>query len=184
MHWDLVLFNAIHRFWGVSRFWDALGVFCADTLTYFLAIGGFVFVFRIVHSGRQRLFVAGEMLLAFLIARGILASIISYLVQRLRPFAALDFTPPFLPLTSGSFPSGHMSGLFAVAFVIFAFDGRWGLVFMALSLVVGLARIFTGLHWPSDILAGLFLGIASGYLVHMTLSPSRQALMDLSSAKR
>jgi undecaprenyl-diphosphatase len=134
------------------------------------------FVFRVAHSGRSRLMLAAEMILAFILARGIMTSTISALVGRSRPFEALGFTPPFMPITSGAFPSGHMAGLFAVAFVMITFDTRWGLAYFALSLLVGLARIFTGVHWPSDILGGIAVGLLGGWAVHLLVMPAREAL--------
>ena len=173
MQLDLALFNAIHRFWGTNRVLDALGIFLANTMTYLMVVGMLVFVFQATHSNRERIFVAAEMLLAFVVSRGILTTIIQYFVDRSRPFATLGFTPPFMPMTSGAMPSGHTTALFSIAFVMFTVDARWGAVYLVLSLLVGLGRVFVGVHWPLDVLVGILVGLASGFLVYKLLSPQR-----------
>jgi undecaprenyl-diphosphatase len=66
---------------------------------------------------------------------------------------------------SGSFPSGHIAFLFALAIAVYFFNKKWGLVFFILSLLVGLARIFVGIHYPLDILGGIVIGIVSAIVV-------------------
>lgn len=171
---DLALFNAIHRFWGTSRVLDALGVFLANILTYLMVAGMVVFILFAAHSNRERIFVAAEMLLAFILSRGIVTTIVQYFAHRARPFETLGFTPPFFPVTDGAMPSGHTSALFSIAFVMLTMDARWGIVYLILSLLVGLGRVFVGVHWPSDILVGILVGLGSGFLVHRLLLPQRQ----------
>lgn len=180
---DLALFNAIHRFWGQSRVLDAIGNFFANILTYLMVVGMLVFVLYAAHSNRERIFMAAEMFLAFIISRGIVTSAIQYFAGRSRPFETLGFTPPFFPITDGSMPSGHTSALFSISFIMFSFDPRWGAVYLALSLLVGLGRVFVGVHWPSDILVGILVGLGSGFLVHKLAFSERQAIFGESSSE-
>lgn len=59
-----------------------------------------------------------------------------------------------------SFPSGHASRAFAVAaFVGIRFRWRLGGAAIVFATFVGISRIYLGVHWPSDVLAGALLGI-------------------------
>lgn len=60
-----------------------------------------------------------------------------------------------------SFPSDHAAFFGAVAVGIFLADRRWGLFAFAWTIIVAdLPRVYAGLHYPSDIIAGLVLGVA------------------------
>lgn len=64
-----------------------------------------------------------------------------------------------------SFPSDHASGSFAFAIGLFYArrrDGWWSLL---LAAAISLSRVFVGLHWPTDVLAGAVVGTFSGLLV-------------------
>jgi undecaprenyl-diphosphatase len=71
-----------------------------------------------------------------------------------------------LPESTFSFPSGHAMQSMAVgaALVILLWETRWRYVALLLSasfvLAVGLSRIYLGVHYPSDILAGWAASVA------------------------
>lgn len=64
-----------------------------------------------------------------------------------------------------AFPSDHAAGSFAFAVGLFYGArkmGIWGLVF---AVAVSIARVFVGLHWPTDVIAGAVIGVVSGLVV-------------------
>lgn len=180
MHFDLTLFTLLHQFAGRSRLLDGAGFFAADTLTYLLVAGLAAFALS-VPGARRKAFAAAEMLFAFLIARGLAATLIQYFFFRERPFNALHFTPLLQPNTLAAFPSGHMAGLFAVSFVLYKFDRRWGWLYFILSFLVGAGRVFAGVHWPSDILGGILVGLAGGWSADRLVRKERQELFPRGS---
>jgi undecaprenyl-diphosphatase len=101
-------------------------------------------------------------------------SVLKHLFHRARP-VAVDLFLFWMPMHNlfadqYSFPSGHTSLSFAAAFVIFYKFRDWrGWSALGLALVVGLARIYEGMHWPTDVLAGILIGlIASALAIPMS----------------
>ena len=67
--------------------------------------------------------------------------------------------------TGFSFPSGHATFFMALAFSIYFLHKKIGYWFMLAALLIGMARIAAGVHYPVDILAGFGLGALVAYLV-------------------
>jgi undecaprenyl-diphosphatase len=62
---------------------------------------------------------------------------------------------------SGSMPSAHAANWFALTMVLFLFYRRSLWFMLPLALTVSFSRIYNGVHYPSDVLAGMILG--AGY---------------------
>ena len=60
-----------------------------------------------------------------------------------------------------SFPSGHAATSFAAAAILTAARPRYGPVWFLLALAIGFSRVYVGVHYPLDIVAGALLGIAT-----------------------
>jgi undecaprenyl-diphosphatase len=64
-----------------------------------------------------------------------------------------------------SFPSGHTTFLFTQAYIISHHYPRTTVPVFAFAGVVGLSRIYLQKHYPSDVIAGVALGLLTGFVV-------------------
>ncbi len=67
-------------------------------------------------------------------------------------------------LKGRSFPSAHAANNMAIATVLILFYPRRGWLYLPIALLISYARIYTGSHWPLDVVAGIFLGIGCGWM--------------------
>ena len=67
--------------------------------------------------------------------------------------------------SSFSFPSSHATNIFAAGALLSYTYRRWTAVFLAIASGVAYSRVYIGVHYPSDILAGALLGVGYGLLV-------------------
>jgi undecaprenyl-diphosphatase len=168
----LVIFSLTRR-WEIL---DALGVFLAEFGVWilFLVVAGLV-IYQIKKARQRRgslLEAAVRPLLSiFLIvfSAWFLAEVLKEIFISLRPELALGIAPLTDGKLTGGLPSGHTTAMFALLTSFWIWLRRQrpsgtmsailGLLF-AFALVSALARIFIGIHFPSDILAGVILGVA------------------------
>lgn len=105
--------------------------------------------------------------MAAVITRFALTALIRWLWFRPRPFVALNFIPLIdQSPKEASFPSGHASFFFALSTIVYFYNKKAGILFYIASFFIVIGRIFVGIHWPLDILAGAILGILMGWLLN------------------
>lgn len=100
------------------------------------------------------------------------AEVLKEVALRPRPFAILPDARLLIPEPrSFAFPSGHSASSFAAASgaVLAARKllGRvppWGWSMLALAVAISYSRVYVGVHWPTDVAAGILFGVLSGWL--------------------
>lgn len=106
--------------------------------------------------------VLGALALSTLLGEGILKNII----QRPRPYT--DF-PSILLLvdqsSTYSFPSGHTITSFAAAYVLSRYLKKFAPLIWLLAMIIAFSRLYLFLHYPSDIVAGIILGLLCGKII-------------------
>ncbi len=84
--------------------------------------------------------------------------------KRHRPAQSIkDFRSAIIPSDQFSFPSGHTSAAFMVAALLGYFFPAWQIGFYLWALLIGFSRVVLGVHFPTDTLMGMLLGIACAF---------------------
>ena len=91
--------------------------------------------------------------------------VMKQLFPRKRPYLKIESTKiPTNPLQDHSFPSGHTTAIFSVVTPYILSIPQLAFVLIPIGACVGISRIYLGLHYPSDILAGGMLGTITGVI--------------------
>ncbi len=158
------LFFYLNNLAGKFACFDSIVIFIAQYLAYWLVAAFFALV--ILEKDKKKKF---KMLifsiLSIFLSRIVITEIIRYFYFVSRPFVNNNVFQLIFHETSGSFPSGHAAFFFALAMAVYFFKKKWSIVFFAGAILIGLARIIAGVHWPLDILGGAVIGVISFVLV-------------------
>lgn len=114
----------------------------------------------------------GFVMIIALILNGIICNIIlKPMLARIRPF---DVNTAIKLLINKprdfSFPSGHTSASFTAASVLFFRKSKLFVPSLVLAFLISFSRLYLYVHYPSDVLAGLVLGVLCGYIGHRAVA--------------
>ena len=155
------VFKNINHFAGKSKFLDGFAIFCAKYLLYLMLV--FLFCVAVVLRSRGLFFYP---LVSGLSAAFIINTIIYTFYKKHRP-AELKSTKILIGVPENpSFPSRHSAVVFGVSFYLFFYSPQLAIIFIICSCFVGMARVFCGVHWFTDILGGIVSGLLSAIIVY------------------
>ena len=156
------IFRFINNFAGQWPWLDAMALFCAEYLMYVLLLVVVAYTISNYWRWRDLAIVA---IGSALVARLVVAQSIKILYDHPRPYWVLENVNLFLAKeTESSFPSGHVIFVFALAAGVYLYNKNAGRWFLSAAMLVGVARVFVGVHWPYDIIAGAVLGVSTAYV--------------------
>lgn len=92
--------------------------------------------------------------------------IIKPIVGRMRPYDTIENFSAIVPLFSDkSFPSGHTAAAFVVAVIVCKMlPKRYGILALILACLIGISRLYVGVHYPTDVLCAAIIGTVMGLL--------------------
>ena len=93
-------------------------------------------------------------------------SLIKPLVGRVRPCNVLENVHLLINCTNSfSFPSSHAINMFAGTMLLSFIYRKWSVILLTIATVVAYSRVYVGVHYPLDVLAGMVLGILCALVV-------------------
>lgn len=126
------------------------------------------FTLALIAFGDEKVRKAGiELAVTLILSQGITYTL-KILLGRERPYNVLkDINTYNIILKDYSFPSGHTSASFSIATIIAFNLSRLAILALLGALIVGISRVYLAVHYPTDVLAGMVIGIGSAILIHL-----------------
>lgn len=157
---DLQLFYLINLYYHPIFLDDLVANF---TMAGILPFWGLLCVLLFVFGGEKGKKAVILTLIALMIGFA-LTEILKYMIDRPRPYHEVKAI--MVTTESGSsFPSGHSTIAFA-ACTLLGLEYGYLYLFIAFASLIALSRIYLGVHYPSDVVAGALLGIFIAFLVY------------------
>lgn len=158
---DFSILNGIQNYLKCG-FLDGFTVFLSYLTTsgiIWIALGVLLLFFRKTRT-------AGIVLLAAL-AVGFLTGdvLLKHIAARPRPFTVTDFTLLIKAPSGSSFPSTHSCLAAAATTVLLVKKRTLGFVALALTVCIAFSRLYLYVHFPTDVLCGLLLGVLCALLM-------------------
>ncbi len=155
------VFKNINRLAGRSKLLDIFEIFCARQLIYLMVSG--LFISAIFFHSRG---LFAYSLLSGLCAAFVFGKIVQFFYKEQRP-AEFKGTNVLISVPKNlSFPSRHASLAFGISFHLFFYSFPLAIIFIICSCLVGIARVFCGVHWFRDIIGGVVAGLLSSFVVY------------------
>ena len=182
---DIAVLNFLNGVIGRFLLVDWIFIFFSELLIYILVGVFLLFLFRIKNwKHRANIFSLG--ILSVILSRGIVTPIIRFFFETPRPFVALNIESLVTHASTPSFPSGHMTFIVPIVLTLWYINKRAGAWSFAGAVLIGVGRVGAGIHWPTDILGGILIGIICFAFARVLLMrmPLTQGIKLLRKKKR
>lgn len=134
------------------------------------AIFSSIFSLVLVLFGNRSIRLIGLEAMTVLFLSQIVVQSLKLMLSRERPYNIIKQLHTFgIDLRDYSFPSGHTTASFSIATVLALNIPNIFILTYLLATIIGVSRIYLGVHYPTDVAAGIILGVGSSILVHLYL---------------
>lgn len=151
------LFFLIFNLSNQSPILDSIMIFITKYLIYLAFL--FMLIISIKNkTNDKKAFILAIITLPIAI---LLIKIVHIFFVEQRPFITYNLIPLTDNFTDLSFPSRHATIIAVLAFSYMYFKSKWSVLLLTSTTLIGLSRIYIGVHYPLDVLGGFVLGAVS-----------------------
>ena len=167
------IFYFFHGLAFQNQWLDTLSIFLAEPFIYIVIV---IVMFLLLRKykvfegdfnikimwgkGRNILLIVASTVISYF-----LANLLKIIVHTDRPIIALSNISTLIVENGHAFPSGHSATIAAFAFAVYFRNKKLGYVCLIAALLIGIARIVVGVHFPIDIIGGYVLGFIVAYFL-------------------
>ncbi len=182
---DVAVFRWINESWS-SPFLDAFFSYITNVRHLgILALIVAAVAFLLWKGGEKGRWLVLSLFLAVFISDQTSSHILKGIVERVRPCNALDgVLTPAGKSGAYSFPSSHAANMGSSMFLLSMAFRPLTWLFSLIALLVGLSRIYLGLHYPSDVLGGYALGLLVGFSVWWGMEKVKYAFQTVKAENK
>ncbi len=142
---------------------ESVVIFLATRLHILILLIGVIFVLLSKSKRKKLLWVTALTLPVALLA----SRVASYLYFNPRPFVVDGSDSLIFHIADNGFPSDHMLLVSTISVIVLMFNKPLGITLIALSVLVGLGRVSSGVHHSVDILGSIVIAIVAVSVSHL-----------------
>jgi undecaprenyl-diphosphatase len=142
---------------------DPLMLFVTNKFNFVIPAACLLVYWAVTGVRKRERWLMGALAPPVILLSDLSATTIKKLVNRPRPCAVLTEINILLPCSGSlSFPSSHAVNIFALAAFIAVFERKQAWLWFTFAFLVAYSRMYVGVHYPLDVIAGAILGIILG----------------------
>jgi len=164
---DTSLFYLINHNMMKNMYFDIIMPFITNPRNFYILF--LIIWFLMVFSSKYRYRIAGwSIIIAVAISDVLSSKILKHLILRPRPFEVLPDVYKLVSSAGPSFPSSHAVNSFTVATLITLFlkNPVYTTIAFIVAFLSGFSRIYVGVHYPLDVIAGAIIGVFLGIIFY------------------
>lgn len=180
---DTNLLLWIHTTWR-SQPADAFFLWITE-LRHFIWPAAILWCLLFLLGGRSGRWLAFGLALCLLATDQIAGQVLKPLFDRARPCFTVPGVKALVPVAhSPSFPSNHAANVFGLACLMAMDRGGYWLWGLPIAGLVGISRVYAGVHYPSDVLGGAVLGLMVAWIIWRGVIAMRIATESVHEKRR